>query len=413
MYVRPPLYTKPAALNSRSWVRGQQFRKSPSRDMSSSSADALAASASTTAVSASSSSTPLPARVVASAPPVTPIKWEAEEGDVVILYAGNQATTAVRLVSGKSTENKFGRFYHSDMIGKWFGSRITARIRGEGAIGFITMLRFTPELWTVSLVHRTQILYAVDIATVIAHLDLRPGKRVVESGTGSGSLTTSLARAVAPHGHVFTFEFNATRVDKARAEFKENGIANVVTVAHADACVDGFGAALADSVDGVFLDLPQPWLAIPHAKAVLKAGASSVCSFSPCIEQVQACADALAAHGFEDIRTLEVLTRPYDVFSWDVPVMVVPGLTDASQEVAPTETRKRARMEEVAAPAAAQVTADTSALVAAAADAPMVAPLPGKRYPASILDPLPVSARPAASARGHTGFLTFAKLYHK
>ena len=42
--------------------------------------------------------------------------------------------------------------------------------------GHAFVLYPTPGLWTKTLPHRTQILYATDIATIIQQLDLKPGK---------------------------------------------------------------------------------------------------------------------------------------------------------------------------------------------------------------------------------------------
>ena len=66
--------------------------------------------------------------------------------------------------------------------------------------------------------------------------------RVVESGTGSGSLSVSLARAILPTGKLFTFEFNESRVTQAREEFQRLGLASPVciTVTHRDVLADGF-----------------------------------------------------------------------------------------------------------------------------------------------------------------------------
>lgn len=45
-----------------------------------------------------------------------------------------------------------------------------------------------------------------------------------------------------------------------------------------------------------------------------------MCSFSPCIEQVQRTCLALEEHGFTEINTLEILLRVYDVRCISLPV---------------------------------------------------------------------------------------------
>lgn len=105
---------------------------------------------------------------------------------------------------------------------------------------------------------------------ILFQLEIKPGSLVIESGTGSGSLSHSFARAVKPHGHLHTFDFHEMRCDLARDEFHSHGIDQNVTVYHRDVCANGFSDELNGRVDAVFLDLPAPQLAVPHALKALK-----------------------------------------------------------------------------------------------------------------------------------------------
>lgn len=130
------------------------------------------------------------------------------------------------------------------------------------------------------------------------------------------SVQTSLACAVAPRGHVFTFEYHQQRADMARTDFEKLGVAPFVTVTHRDAVANGFALQtdandkLAHWADAVFLDLPNPSVAIAHAVTALKPAVGRLCSFSPCIEQVQATCTALRDAQFHGIETIECLIQP-------------------------------------------------------------------------------------------------------
>ncbi|XP_068195855.1 tRNA (adenine(58)-N(1))-methyltransferase catalytic subunit TRMT61A [Antennarius striatus] len=230
-----------------------------------------------------------------------------QDGDVIIVYLSHDSMMPVRVQRGAQTQTRYGAIRHSaDLIGKAYGSRVTC---SKG--GWVHVLHPTPELWTVTLPHRTQILYTPDIATITMMLELKPGSVVCESGTGSGSLSHAILRTIAPTGHLHTVEFHQQRASRAEQEFREHRVEQLVTVRCQDVCRDGFGVT--GAADAVFLDIPSPWEAVGHAHTAIKRQGGRACSFSPCIEQVQRTCEALAARGFQDISTLEVLLRVHDV----------------------------------------------------------------------------------------------------
>ncbi|EDQ85454.1 uncharacterized protein MONBRDRAFT_34220, partial [Monosiga brevicollis MX1] len=186
------------------------------------------------------------------------------EHDEVVFFGGRDLMFAATIVDGEMIRNQKGEFKCADVIGLPYGGKVKAR---HGS-GFMYVLRPTPELWSLVLSHRTQIIYAADIAMICYQLDLCAGSRVLETGTGSGSLTHALARAVGPQGRVFSFDFHQQRVEIARDEFARHGLTNV-QVAHADATMpDAWG--LHEEVDAVFFDLPKPHLALDNAVAAFR-----------------------------------------------------------------------------------------------------------------------------------------------
>eukprot|EP00397_Hematodinium_sp_SG-2012_P041168 GEMP01045277.1.p1 GENE.GEMP01045277.1~~GEMP01045277.1.p1 ORF type:complete len:296 (+),score=36.02 GEMP01045277.1:125-889(+) len=213
----------------------------------------------------------------------------------------------VTIVRDHITNHKFGNFHHNDMLGKEYGSRIISRGSDKG---WTTVVRPTPEMITLSLPHRTQIIYHADISLITALLDVHPGSRIVEAGTGSGSLSCSIAHCVRPSGRLFTFEFHEERHQQALTMFANNGYADVISSFHGNACEEGFVDKVPEPVDGVFLDLPTPWAALKNARAVLKE-LGRVCTFSPCVEQVQKTVTMMRAENFTDVRTFECLSKPW------------------------------------------------------------------------------------------------------
>lgn len=111
---------------------------------------------------------------------------EIEEGDTVVIYLSPQSMYPIKVTKqslskkGEVIDNVFQTSYGAlqvrDLIGKKFGHKI------QFSSGWGYVLKLTPELWTLTLPHRTQILYTPDISVILMNLELKAGSVVVESG---------------------------------------------------------------------------------------------------------------------------------------------------------------------------------------------------------------------------------------
>ncbi|KAI9822535.1 MAG: tRNA (adenine-N(1)-)-methyltransferase catalytic subunit trm61 [Pycnora praestabilis] len=353
---------------------------------------------------------------------------------------------------GRVTNTRFGSFPHSTLIGLPWGSQVRAsavdtgsrgrrgfkgkkqnekkRKRDEDAgqadrpgnedsaetpttlkaavaasTGFIHLLPPTPESWTASLPHRTQVVYTPDYSYILHRLRVRPGSVILEAGAGSGSFSHAAARAVfsghpevgaAPCegrlskkrrvGKVWSYEFHEQRVQKLKSEIEEHGLDGIVHITHRDVCDEGFllspndgslngegrdkrSADAEPQADAIFLDLPAPWLALRHltrrplstnrmstdmdtpnsdlpavhestgvdsspinmevpgstksmesehthkqlATPLNPKATISICTFSPCIEQVQRTISTLRQLGWLEIDMVEVAHKRIEV----------------------------------------------------------------------------------------------------
>jgi tRNA (adenine57-N1/adenine58-N1)-methyltransferase len=236
-------------------------------------------------------------------------------GDVVLVYESRDSIKFFILESGKIFQNKYGNFKHEDIYGKTFGSKVYAVKSTER---YITIFDFYAHLWERCINRMTQILYNPDISLIMSFLNIRSDSIIYESGTGSGCLSTNMTQ-VLNQGHLYTFEFNAERAEKLKSLFKSVGLDRRVTVTHRDVVENGFMVDKENlekpdhsKCDGMFIDLPQPWLIIQKAKEVLKSGAHFV-SFSPCIEQIERTMEALRENDFINPRMFEI---PYRVHNY-------------------------------------------------------------------------------------------------
>jgi len=237
-----------------------------------------------------------------------------EAGERILLTDSRDRRYLIVLGTGKQFHSHLGAIEHDDLIGAPEGSTVRTT---NGAP--LTAFRPTLSDFVLKMKRGAQVVYPKDIGLILIYADIFPGATVLEAGTGSGSLTLALSRAVGPEGRVISYEVREDHHEQAsqniaawyegsggKPENLELRIGNVF-----DGVGDGRGGRMS-GIDRMIFDLPEPWQAIGSATESLAPG-GIFCCYLPTIPQVSQTVEAMRRARFSFLTTLEGLVRTWNV----------------------------------------------------------------------------------------------------
>lgn len=223
------------------------------------------------------------------------------DGDLVQLVGRRHKSHFLRLKAGAVFQTHRGELKHDDLIGQLWGSLLESHTGNP----FFILQPSLADLIT-DIKRNTQIIYPKDIGYIAMVMGIGPGIHVLEAGTGSGALTTAFAFLVGETGKVTSYDKREEMQNLARNNLARVGLLERVTLKLGDV-VDGFEES---GVDGVFLDLPNPYDYMSQVKNTLKLG-GHIGMILPTTNQVSKSLEALRLHNFAFVEVCELLLRFY------------------------------------------------------------------------------------------------------
>jgi tRNA (adenine57-N1/adenine58-N1)-methyltransferase len=182
-----------------------------------------------------------------------------------------------------------------------FGDKVTTHL---GTDFYVLKPTLADRMMKVK--RRTTIIYPKEAGTILLELGIENGSRVIEIGSGSGSLTILLSRIVGEKGKVYSFERRPEHQEMAIKNVKRFGRPENVEFILKDPVTEG-GFGLTD-IDSIFLDVPEPWTLIDAAYEALSGG-GFIGALNPNIEQIQTTVEKMNHSGFIRVRCIENLQR--------------------------------------------------------------------------------------------------------
>jgi tRNA (adenine57-N1/adenine58-N1)-methyltransferase len=225
-------------------------------------------------------------------------------GDRVLLIDSKNRRHLVLLAAGGQFHSHAGVLEHDAILGREEGISVRSSLGAR-----LTALRPTLAEYVLKMPRGAQVIYPKDLGPILILADVFPGARVLESGIGSGALTTTLLRAIGPTGHVHGYELREEFADRAQRNVESFlGPGQPLTVEIRDT-YDGIDL---EDLDRILLDLPEPWRVVKHAERALRSGGILI-SYLPTILQVARLREELEGSAFGMAETVEVLQRGWHI----------------------------------------------------------------------------------------------------
>jgi tRNA (adenine57-N1/adenine58-N1)-methyltransferase len=150
----------------------------------------------------------------------------------------------------------------------------------------------------------TQVILPFDASYIIYAAGIAPGKRVLEAGIGTGSLSYGILKAVGKEGKLTSMDISEKNITFARE--------NVARFMPVDNWKTYRGdirtAALDEKFDAAILDIPDPWNAVENLRKYLKPG-SFLVTYSPNFNQAEKNVVTMKNSRFYVLETVELIKR--------------------------------------------------------------------------------------------------------
>ena len=227
-----------------------------------------------------------------------------KKNSYVLFYYNQTKKWLVKISKNDKLHTHIGVIPHADAVGKEFGTRLVTN-----KDKYVYLLKPTIYDFIMKIQHGTQIVYPKDLGYIVARTGIKDGHKVVEIGTGSGSLTTFIASIVKPRGHIYTFDVEPKFMTIAEKNIERAGMGKYVTMRKLD--IKKSKQPPITDADTAIIDLGDPWTVIPQVRKMLK-GSGSVVAICPTMNQLEKLVASLVQNEFTDIESAEQILRTID-----------------------------------------------------------------------------------------------------